>query len=39
MATAPEVCVAVPITRAPAAANASAIARPMPREAPVTSAV
>src|SRR6185503_3999940 len=39
IATAPCSLVAVPTTIAPWPANASAIARPMPRDAPVTSAV
>ena len=39
MASAPAGVVAVPMTLAPAAARDSAIARPMPREAPVTRAV
>ena len=38
IASAPAGVVAVPTTFAPAAASASAIARPMPRDAPVTSA-
>ena len=37
-AAAPASVVPVPTTRKPCAASASAIARPMPREAPVTSA-
>jgi hypothetical protein len=38
IAAAPASVVAVPTTRKPLAASASAIARPMPRDAPVTSA-
>lgn len=38
MAAAPLSLVAVPMTRAPAAARVSAMAAPIPREAPVTSA-
>src|SRR5581483_1541559 len=38
IAWAPSTVVAVPITRAPSAVRRSAIARPMPRLAPVTSA-
>src|SRR5665213_3889602 len=38
MAAAPAALVAVPTTRAPALPRASAMARPMPREAPVTRA-
>src|SRR5690606_30429486 len=39
MASAPAPDVAVPTTVAPAAANSRAMARPMPRDAPVTRAI
>ena len=39
MAAAPLSLVAVPTTVAPACANVSAIAAPMPRDAPVTNAI